>query len=79
MVIHLNSYPSLYIAVANSRYSDQIVVYVYQNTKHPSNLPDEKSWENAGHFPEESSREAAQYVAGEIRKFLKEKKCRVTG
>lgn len=67
LVIALFS-PCLYLAIANSRYSDNIVVYRYKETAHPSKLPSKEGWNNAQYF--DSPTTAGEYVASEIIKSL---------
>lgn len=52
-----------YIAFSEHRCSDSIVVYVYDNVRFPSNLPEtEKDWENRHYFDYNKVDEAAEFI-----------------
>ena len=56
------------IAVTECRNSDEICVYVYKKTRHPSNLPaKDKDWENVKRFKYNQYTLAAEYVVKQIK------------
>jgi len=61
-VLNINS--DLFIAFAQQRNSDEIVVYVYENIAFPSNLPrDESDWKaNRRFFRYDEVNEAAHFI-----------------
>ena len=65
----------LNISFAEARSSDEIVVYVYQNSQWGTNMPlDEADWNDRKYFPDMEYDQAAQYILDRVMKFLYPKK-----
>lgn len=61
----------LNISFSECRNSDEIVVYVYQNSQWGTNMPlDESDWNDRKYFPEMEYDRAAQYILDRVMKFL---------
>lgn len=66
----------LYIAIAEQRNSDDIVVYVYNKCKCPSNLPAENNWNNTNYFEYDKIYDAVEYIKQTILEYCNKKiKC----
>ena len=63
----------LYIAIAEQRNSDNIVVYVYNKCAFPSNLPAENNWDNANYFEDGKIYDAVKYIKQTILEYCNKK------
>lgn len=58
------------IAFTENRNSDNLVVYVYRQTKFPSNLPDENEWNDKKYFSYNEQYKCAEYIVERIKQIL---------